>query len=229
MHQFDVSIDLTLLNQTRETFTNVTVELATTGELKICERPQSYMIPPGTAIALKIAVKVSSTEAGSIYGSVVFDSPTKDRQSVLLNEVHVDIMEYVRPATCSLPEFRQKWLDYEWENSVVVLTDLKSLRGYVDFVCKMINMQVLEKTLLNDDCGVMCASLYAKSSFGEDALANVCIELNDESGLICGSVRIRSKTEGIAKRLGDLMQAKQQKHLTAARGHHAPVGVQSPA
>lgn len=210
VHQFDVTIDLTLLNQTRETLTNVTVELATTGELKLCERPQSYMLPSGTAVALKIAVKVSSTEAGSIYGSIVFDAPGRERQSVLLNEVHVDIMDYIRPATCSLADFRGKWIDYEWENAVAASTDLKSLRGYVEFVCKVANMQVLERTLLSDDCGVLSASLYAKSSFGEDALANVCIELT-EDGHVCGAVRIRSKTQGIAKSLGDLLQSRQQK------------------
>ena len=51
-------------------------------------------------------------------------------------------------------------------------------------------------------------SLYAKSSFGEDALANISIELVDNK--IEGVIRIRSKTQGIALGLGDKVSLKQK-------------------
>lgn len=53
---------------------------------------------------------------------------------------------------------------------------------------------------------------YARSIFGEDALANVSLEKNPD-GSLSGSVRIRSRTQGIALSLGDritLIQRKQQ-------------------
>ena len=40
----------------------------------------------------------------------------------------------------------------------------------------------------------LAANLYARSIFGEDALANLCIESTAE-GKIAGHVRIRSKTQ----------------------------------
>ena len=50
---------------------------------------------------------------------------------------------------------------------------------------------------------------YAKSIFGEDALVNISIEKQPD-GKICGNIRIRSKTQGIALSLGDKITLKQK-------------------
>lgn len=41
------------------------------------------------------------------------------------------------------------------------------------------------------DCGFLSANLYARSVFGEDALANVSIEQSPENNKISGVIRIR--------------------------------------
>lgn len=56
---------------------------------------------------------------------------------------------------------------------------------------------------LEGDCDFLSANLYARSVFGEDALANLSIERMTDTGTIQGHVRIRSKTQGIALSLGD--------------------------
>ena len=43
---------------------------------------------------------------------------TSDRNVVILNDIHVDIMDYIVLATCTDLEFRQMWADFEWENKV---------------------------------------------------------------------------------------------------------------
>ena len=50
---------------------------------------------------------------------------------------------------------------------------------------------------LSGECGFLAANLYAKSIFGEDALANVSIEkpFGDEKSKVQGHVRIRAKTQ----------------------------------
>ena len=48
---------------------------------------------------------------------------------------------------------------------------------------------------LAGDCGFLSANLYAKSVFGEDALANISIEKQPD-GKIGGFIRIRSKSQG---------------------------------
>lgn len=60
----DIVLDVVILNQTNDTLQNVTLELATLGDLKLCERPQNYTIAPKERQRLKANIKVSSTETG---------------------------------------------------------------------------------------------------------------------------------------------------------------------
>lgn len=55
----------------------------------------------------------------------------------------------------------------------------------------------------------LAANLYARSTFGEDALVNVSVE-NKPDGAIRGHIRIRAKTQGVALSLGDRLTAKQK-------------------
>lgn len=41
-----------------------------------------------------------------------------DRMCVVLNDIHIDIMDYILPASCTDAEFRQMWAEFEWENKV---------------------------------------------------------------------------------------------------------------
>lgn len=43
---------------------------------------------------------------------------TSDRNVVVLNDIHIDIMDYIVPASCTDIEFRQMWAEFEWENKV---------------------------------------------------------------------------------------------------------------
>lgn len=47
------------------------------------------------------------------------------------------------------------------------------------------------------DCGFMAATLYAKSIFGEDALANLSIEkpVDTPNAPVTGHIRIRAKSQ----------------------------------
>lgn len=43
-----------------------------------------------------------------------------DRNCVVLSDIHIDIMDYIQPASCTDAEFRQMWAEFEWENKVSV-------------------------------------------------------------------------------------------------------------
>ena len=64
--------------------------------------------------------QVTSTENGIIFGNIVYDcgGVSSDRNVVVLNDIHIDIMDYIVPATCTETEFRQMWAEFEWENKV---------------------------------------------------------------------------------------------------------------
>lgn len=62
--------------------------------------------------------------------SIVYDivGSTSDRNCVVLNNIHIDVMDYIQPATCTNSEFRKMWAEFEWENKVcavpVVVVDI---------------------------------------------------------------------------------------------------------
>ncbi|KAL0477447.1 COPI beta [Acrasis kona] len=209
VHQFDILLDVLVINQTNHTLQNLTLELATVGDLKLCERPQTYTMAPKSKQRIKANIKVSSTETGIIFGNIVYDQSGAGNETscVILNDVHIDIMDYIAPATCDDMQFRAMWFEFEWENKIPVKSNVNaeevSLRQYLNFITKATNMNCLTPELaLAGECEFLSANLYARSSFGEDALANVSIEKLPD-GKIDGFVRIRSKTQGIALSLGD--------------------------
>lgn len=58
VHQYDIVLDVTVINQTTETLQNVSLELATLGDLKLVERPQNYTIAPHGRKNIKANIKV---------------------------------------------------------------------------------------------------------------------------------------------------------------------------
>ncbi|KAI8994324.1 adaptin N terminal region-domain-containing protein [Gaertneriomyces semiglobifer] len=221
VHQFDILLDILLVNQTPNTFQNLTIEFSCLGDLKIVEKPGTYTLAPHGFLSVKTGVKISSTETGVVFGNITYDVVGKghgdegDSGVVVLKDIHVDIGDYVRGGWCEEVKFRMMWSEFEWENKVNVNTNITDLHTYLNHILKATNMSCLTPpTALEGECGFLAANLYARSVFGEDALANVCLELvpnpdaeNGEDGkpkgTIQGHIRIRSKTQGIALSLGD--------------------------
>ncbi|KAI8982127.1 adaptin N terminal region-domain-containing protein [Mycotypha africana] len=203
VHQYDILMDVLIVNQTNETLQNLTVEFATLGDLKLVDRPSTYNLAPRSFLTVKAPIKVSSTETGVIFGNIVYDCHGSTENCVVLNDIHIDIMDYINPAYCNETQFRSMWTEFEWENKVNVNTTVGGLRDYLQHIMDSTNMSCLTpKKQLEGDCGFLSANMYARSIFGEDALANLSIEKSGD-GPITGHIRIRSKTQGIALSLGD--------------------------
>ena len=69
--------------------------------------------------------KISSTETSVFYGNLVYDiagSTASDKHCVVLNNIRVDVVDYIKPATCNDTNFRTMWYEFEWENKVPVNT-----------------------------------------------------------------------------------------------------------
>ncbi|RMD40841.1 hypothetical protein DV735_g4319, partial [Chaetothyriales sp. CBS 134920] len=114
VHQFDIILDVLLVNQTQETLQNLSVEFATLGDLKVVERPTTHNLGPQDFLNVQATIKVSSTDTGVIFGNVVYDSPSgTDTRVVILNDVHADIMDYIQPATCTESAFRTMWTEFD--------------------------------------------------------------------------------------------------------------------
>ena len=72
----------------------------------------------------------AQTDPHHLSPSPVYDvsGAASDRNCVVLNDIHIDIMDYIVPATCTDTEFRQMWAEFEWENKVTVNTNIADLR-----------------------------------------------------------------------------------------------------
>eukprot|EP01018_Ginkgo_biloba_P001285 Gb_23100 [translate_table: standard] len=211
VHQYDIVLDVTVINRTNETLQNLCLELATMGDLKLVERPQNYTLAPGSSKHIRANIKVSSTETGVIFGNIVYDTTSSlDHNVVVLNDIHIDIMDYISPATCPDIAFRNMWAEFEWENKVAVNTSIKDEEEFLNHIVSSTNMKCLAPpSTLEGEAGFLAANLYAKSVFGEDALVNVSVEKQPD-GKLTGYIRIRSKTQGIALSLGDKITLKQK-------------------
>jgi len=97
----DPSTDVLLVNQTADTLQSLCLDFATLGDLKLVERPSVYTIAPHSFQSIKATIKVSSTETGVIFGSILWEGPGMAEQCVILNDIHIDIMDYIKPAYCT--------------------------------------------------------------------------------------------------------------------------------
>ncbi|KTW26324.1 hypothetical protein T552_02810 [Pneumocystis carinii B80] len=209
VNQFDIILDILLVNQLSVTLQNLSVEFATLGDLKIVERPSIHNLAPYDFLKVQITVRVLSTDTGIIFGNCTYDDVGfQDSNIVIFNDIHINIADYIRPSYCSESLFRRMWTEFEWENKVNISSINKSLKEFLNEIMAKTNMACLSpETLFKEDCGFLSANLYAKSIFGEDALMNVSVEKQDD-GCIVGHIRIRSKTQGIALSIGELINKK---------------------
>jgi vesicle coat complex subunit len=54
-----------------------------------------------------------------IFGNIVYEGVGyAERSVVVLNDIHIDIMDYISPASCADVQFRNMWAEFEWENKV---------------------------------------------------------------------------------------------------------------
>merc|ERR1719281_1417664 len=155
------------------------------------------------------------------------------QESIVLSELHVDILDYIERAWIGELAFRSMWSEFEWENKININTSITDAGTFLEHIMLNTKMTVVGrscknrelmkgkdkgkvtpedvKEMLQDAVGVqrliesssfVAVNLYSKSIFGEDALANISIE-KVADGKLTGSIRIRSRTQGIALSLGD--------------------------
>lgn len=235
VHSFDLVLELLMVNRTSETLQNVLVELSTQGDLKIVDRPVAVTLTPGQQMTVHASIKVASTETGIIFGYVTYEKRSAvDKECSVLNELHVDILDYIERAWIGELAFRTMWSEFEWENKININTSISEVGTFLEHIMRNTNMSIVGRSykkgtnqkgdkkkgklssedvqeMLREAVGIkklidtssfVAVNLYAKSIFGEDALANISIEKLPD-GKLTGSVRVRSRTQGIALSLGD--------------------------
>ena len=90
-------MEITVINRTDRTMTDLGVELSVTGSFSIIEKPVKITLDAGERRELRAII--NSTETGYIFGSIAFSyTSSAERAIIHLNEVYVSLMEYIHPA-----------------------------------------------------------------------------------------------------------------------------------
>lgn len=213
VNQFDIVLTVFLENRTSATFENVTLELSSKGEgfSNYIERPDPVVLAPRSRASVKTNIKVLSAENRRLFGRIVFDD--KKEEFININDIVVNITDYIKPASIGYDDFCDIWRDCEWENKVNVKTKHTNLKEYLSHLVRGTKMCcVTADRSLNGDCYCLTANLYSKSSFGEEALVNVSVQkadISNPASLVTGNVKIRSRSQGMALSLGEKIQAVQ--------------------
>lgn len=195
VHHYDITLDFLVINRSEQTAQNLTFELSSEGDLKLVDRPQVINLAAGKSERLKASVKVSSTEAGLIFGSLTYEYMREGTKIIPLNDLHIDSLEYIHPATCTDSEFRTMWSQFKWEHTVKVAAQ-GNLRKFAMEIAKRANIKCLTpEAILNCSKDFLVGNFYAQTRFGEDALLNISIE--STSAGISGSIKVRGETQGM--------------------------------
>jgi coatomer subunit beta len=166
VHDYDIVLEILVMNRTPHTLANLTVELSTMGDMKIVERPQAHTVGPLDQITIRASIKVSSTETGQIFGTIVYDDTNSrgEKRYINLNDIHMNIMDYIRPASCTDEAFRSMWAEFEWENKVAISTSISSLLEFLNHIVSSTNMQCLtpHDSKNKEQGSFLAANLYAR-------------------------------------------------------------------
>jgi len=203
VHQYDIVLDFTVTNRTASTLKNLSFELATQGDLKLVDRPQPCNLAAGQSKQLKATLKVSSSDAGVIFGNLTYDNTAGGLGCMLtLNEVPIDVSEYITPQPCEDMEFRRIWGSLNWESVVDFSYHIHSVPQLLEKVAMCTNMRCVTPQSILDCCDsfIVC-NFYARSRFGEDNLMNLSAEIR--GGTAAGQIRIRAKSQGMTTGLAD--------------------------
>jgi len=210
VHQYDIVLEFTVTNRTATTLKNLSLELATQGDLKLVERPQPCNLAVGQNKLLKATLKVSSSDAGVIFGNLTYDNTAGGLGCMLtLNEVPIDVSEYITPQHCGDTDFRRLWGGLNWESVVDFTFRVQSVAQLLDLVASRTNMQCVTAQSVLESCDsfVVC-NFYARSRFGEDNLMNLSAEFCE--GVAAGQVRIRAKSQGMTNGLAEKLSSLKQ-------------------
>jgi coatomer subunit beta len=144
VHHYDILLKIILVNRTNKTLPNINCELLTQGNLKIVEKPILVTLRAFSSTTLKASLKVSSTDNGAIYGYLTYDSASGNIPNIInINEIQIDFINELMPADCSELDFKKKWAEYEWENKVIVNTNISDLKEYVEYFANALNVKLM--------------------------------------------------------------------------------------
>ncbi|CDU85002.1 coatamer protein, beta subunit, putative [Plasmodium yoelii] len=232
-------LEFYIYNQSGIYLQNIFINLSTHNNLKPIDKIPQFNLAPNEKKKFRTTIKVHTTETGTIFGYVFFEKKNDPQKYyIVLNEININMNDYITASFVSSHLFRIMWSEFEWENKINVNTSISDAFELLKLIIKHTNMTIVErfmpleyyehemknvgenenitpidvyisyistledfKSLVNNSA-FFSVNLFSRSIFGEDSLANFSVQKNSD-GKLTGSIRVRSRTQGIALSLGD--------------------------
>ena len=208
IYTFDLSIEFTIKNKSKNALQNVSLQLFVPKEFSIIEKPPTITLEPNEVVHVRSSVKFTKTINAYIFGQITFNNFKGENSFMHLSGLFIELLSTYKENISDL-DFRKNWSDYTWEHNVMIVSRKKNFSECVNELIKGLNMTLVSpKTIdfINDEFPFMVANLYAKTKLGENALVNLSVEKSKDNKII-GTCVIRSKTKDFMTSLGEKIKA----------------------
>ena len=208
IYTFDLSIEFTIKNKSKNALQNVSLQLFVPKEFSIIEKPPIFNLEPNETVHVRSSVKFTKTINAYIFGQISFNNFKGENSFLHLSGLFIELLSTYKENISDL-DFRKNWNDYTWEHNVMIVSRKKSFSECIKELMKGLKMTlVFPKSidLINDDYPFMVANLFAKTKLGENALVNISVEKSKDNKII-GTCVIRSKTKDFMTGLGEKIKA----------------------
>ena len=208
IYTFDLSIEFTIKNKSKNALQNVSLQLFVPKEFSIIEKPPIFNLEPNETVHVRSSVKFTKTINAYIFGQISFNNFKGENSFLHLSGLFIELLSTHKENISDL-DFRKNWNDYTWEHNVMIVSRKKSFSECIKELMKGLKMTlVFPKSidLINDEYPFMVANLFAKTKLGENALVNISVEKSKDNKII-GTCVIRSKTKDFMTGLGEKIKA----------------------
>ena len=208
IYTFDLSIEFTIKNKSKNALQNVSLQLFVPKEFSIIEKPPLFTLEPNEIVHVRSSVKFTKTINAYIFGQISYNNFKGENSFIHLSGLFIELLSTYKE-DISDSDFRKNWSDYTWEHNVMIVSRKKSFTECIEELIKGLNMTLVNPKnidLINDDYPFMVANLYSKTKLGENALVNLSVEKSKDNKII-GTCIIRSKTKDFMTGLGEKIKA----------------------
>ena len=208
IYTFDLSIEFTITNRSKNALQNVSLQLSVPKEFSIIEKPPIFSLEPKETIHVKSSVKFTKTINAYIFGQITFNNFKGENSFIHLSGIFIELLSTYKENISDI-EFRKNWNDYSWEHNVMIVSRKKCFSECIKALMKGLKMTLIFPQNIdarNDEFPFMVANLYSKTKLGENALVNISVEKSKDNKII-GTCIIRSKTKDFMTGLGEKIKA----------------------
>jgi len=196
IYTFDLSIDFTIKNKSKNALQNVSLQLVVPKEFSIIEKPPIFTLEPNEVVHVRSSVKFTKTINAYIFGQISFNNFKGENSFMHLSGIFIELLSTYKENISDL-DFRKNWSDYTWEHNVMIVSRKQKFSECVNELIEGLKMTLVSPRsldMINDEYPFMVANLYAKTKLGENALVNLSVERSKDNKII-GTCVIRSKTK----------------------------------